>query len=76
MRHRTPEEIATLPPLARNLRLWRNLRGYTQEKLAMQLYMSVETIANIERGGTCRVSTVRLIASELNVKVSELFRGE
>ncbi|ASS87492.1 helix-turn-helix transcriptional regulator [Geobacillus stearothermophilus] len=57
----------------RRIRAFRKLKGYTQEKLAKELGISVSILGEIERGNRMPSDTlVGQIAERLNVSVEEL----
>ncbi len=55
------------------LRQWREFRALTQEELAEKAGVSVRSVAGYEAGAGARPSTVRKLASVLEIEVSELF---
>src|ERR1700733_2184453 len=55
------------------LKALRKRQDLTQEDLARKAGLSVETISNLERGAlTTRLSTIKIIADELGVKILAL----
>ncbi|MBB6284482.1 helix-turn-helix domain-containing protein [Geobacillus subterraneus] len=57
----------------RRIRAFRKLKGYTQEKLAKELGISVSILGEIERGNRMPSdSLVGQIAEQLNISVEEL----
>lgn len=61
----------------RRIRAFRKLKGYTQERLAKELGLSVSAIGEVERGN--RMPSEQLleqIAQHLNIPVSELIPPE
>lgn len=62
--------------LARRIRAFRKLKGYTQSELADRTQISITIIGSIERGTRKADDRVlQAIASELNVDLQEL-KGE
>lgn len=55
-----------------NLRKYRNIRGYTQMKLAELSGVSQIRISQIENGGGYSVKTAMKLANALNVKLDAL----
>jgi putative transcriptional regulator len=63
------------PRYESRLRKYREDAGFSQERLARELGVSRQTIANIERGvSQPRVMLALAIAAILGVALSELFR--
>ncbi|AEH46155.1 helix-turn-helix domain-containing protein [Parageobacillus thermoglucosidasius] len=57
----------------RRIRAFRKLKGYTQERLAKELGISVSTLGEIERGNRLPTEElVQQIAERLNISVEEL----
>lgn len=59
--------------IGRRIRAYRKLKGYTQQRLADELGLSVAVIGSVERG--TRIATRELlekIADQLEIDVSEL----
>ncbi|MGE6632295.1 helix-turn-helix domain-containing protein [Bacillus sp. NPDC077027] len=57
----------------RRIRAYRKLKGYTQERFAKRLGISVSVLGEIERGNRMpSKQTVHLIANALNISVEEL----
>ncbi|BBW98127.1 MULTISPECIES: helix-turn-helix domain-containing protein [Geobacillus] len=57
----------------RRIRAFRKLKGYTQEKLAKELGISVSILGEIERGNRMPSDAlIGQIAERLNVSVEEL----
>lgn len=58
----------------RRIRAFRKLKGFTQEKLARDLGVSVSVLGDIERGNRMPSSEfLQLVAKQLNVSLEELF---
>ena len=51
----------------------RKAKGWSQEKLAREIEMSRETVAQIEKGNAPRVETALKIARALGKSLDELF---
>ena len=59
--------------LGKNIKNYRDLKGFTQSELAELVCLSREYIADIERGlKNVRLRKLYLIADTLNVKCSDL----
>ncbi|ALF09013.1 helix-turn-helix domain-containing protein [Parageobacillus thermoglucosidasius] len=57
----------------RRIRAFRKLKGYTQERLAKELGISVSILGEIERGNRLPTEElVQQIAERLNISVEEL----
>ncbi|RTL54947.1 MAG: XRE family transcriptional regulator [Rhodocyclaceae bacterium] len=62
--------------LARNIRLLRAERGWSQEALAMEAGLHRTFVAHVERGArNISLSNIERIALALGVSVSRLFEG-
>ncbi|MFE2626172.1 helix-turn-helix domain-containing protein, partial [Streptomyces caelestis] len=59
--------------LAKNVRNHRRIRGWSQERLAEESAVSIQTIRKIEQGGDVRTDTLHQVAQGLGVKTAELF---
>lgn len=60
--------------VGQNIRKLRKQHGYTQERLANELFMSACNLRNIERGrGNPRLETLERISQQLGVPVQSLF---
>ncbi|SCE19807.1 helix-turn-helix transcriptional regulator [Streptomyces sp. OspMP-M43] len=59
--------------LARNVRNHRRIRGWSQERLAEESAVSIQTVRKIEQGGDVRTDTLHQVAQGLRVKTAELF---
>ena len=66
--------------VARNIKKYRKLKGYTQVKLAMESNISVDYLKKIETKSGCTkqfsLDTVQKIANALNISPKELFEEE
>jgi transcriptional regulator with XRE-family HTH domain len=58
------------------LREWRRKRLLTQEELAKLAGVGYVTISRIENTGNGRVTTLRKLASALNITPAQLMEGE
>lgn len=58
--------------IARNLRTYRQARGWTQQELASRATTCPGTIYRIERGLPSHANTVRRVARALGVKLRQL----
>lgn len=56
------------------LKYYREKKGYTQEKLAREIDVSLRTIQNIERKNNTDVQTALKISKVLEVKIEEIFK--
>jgi len=58
----------------KNLKKYRNQKGYSQEKLAREAGISYNTLIKIERGGiqNPKIGTIIKLAKALSVSVDEL----
>jgi len=65
-----------LPPIARNIRKYRNEQGISQDKLSKLAEVSFNTITKIEAGDTPNptVETMRRIADALGVTIDDLMQ--
>lgn len=63
--------------VARNIKKYRKLKGWTQVKLALESNISVDYLKKIETKSGCTkqfsLDTIQKIANALNIKVKELF---
>lgn len=58
----------------RRIRAFRKLKGFTQERLARDLGVSVSVLGEIERGNRApSYDFLLLVAKQLNVSLEELF---
>lgn len=58
------------------LKYYRMKKGYSQEKLARAVDVSLRTIQNIERKNNTDVKTAIKISKVLEVTIEELFKEE
>jgi len=65
-----------LPPIARNIRKYRNEHGISQDKLSKLTNLSFATITKIEAGDTPNptVETMKKIADALGVTIDNLMQ--
>mgnify|MGYP001578276809 CR=1 FL=1 len=65
-----------LPPIARNMKKYRDKLGISQDKLSKLAEITLHTITKIESGATPdpRIETLRKIAAALEVKVDDLLK--
>lgn len=62
-------------PIGERIKYWRKKRGFTQADLARKLEISPVNISQIENGSRSpTISTLELIASALEVELSDLIR--
>ncbi|MFG3493579.1 helix-turn-helix domain-containing protein [Streptomyces sp. NPDC047928] len=59
--------------LAHNVRKHRRRRGWSQEELAQNTCLSIQTVRKIEQGGDVRTDTLHQVARGLGVTTAELF---
>lgn len=64
----------TLPPLAKNIKKYRNKLGVSQDKLSKLADVTLHTLTKIESGATAdpRIETVKKIANALGVSLDDL----
>lgn len=74
------DDINLYQLVARNIKKYRKLKGYTQVKLAMESNISVDYLKKIETKSGCTkqfsLDTVQKIANALNISPKELFEEE
>ena len=66
----------TLPPLAKNIKKYRNKLGISQDKLSKFANVTLHTLTKIESGATAdpRIETVNRIANALGVSLDDLMK--
>ena len=65
-----------LPPIAKNIKKYRNKLGISQDVLSKRANLAFHTIAKIEAGSTPdpRIETVKKIADALGVTLDDLMK--
>jgi len=65
-----------LPPIAKNIKKYRNKLGISQDVLSKRANLAFHTIAKIEAGSTPdpRIETVKKIANALGVTLDDLMK--
>jgi len=61
-----------VPLMLRRLKELRTARGLSQEKLAAAAGLTSVTVATLERGASCQMSSALKLAKALGVSLSEL----
>ena len=66
----------TLPPIAKNIKKYRNKLGVSQDKLSKLADVTLHTLTKIESGATTdpRIETVKKIANALKVSLDDLMK--
>lgn len=59
--------------LAKNVKKHRRRKGWSQERLAEQAGVAIQTVRKIEQGGDVRTGTLHMVARGLQVTTAELF---
>jgi len=67
-----------LPPIARNIKKYRNKLGISQDKLSKLANVTLHTLTKIESGATAdpRIETVNKIAIALRVSLDDLMKSK
>jgi transcriptional regulator with XRE-family HTH domain len=65
-----------LPPIAKNIKKYRNKLGISQDKLSKLASITLHTLTKIETGATSdpRIETLKKIAKGLSVSVDDLIK--
>jgi len=65
-----------LPPIAKNIKKYRNQLGVSQDKLSKLANVTLHTLTKIESGATAdpRIKTINKIAIALSVTLDDLMR--
>lgn len=70
----TMNQSQPLPPLAHNLRMWRERRGLSASALAREAGISKSTVSELERGnGNPSLDTLWALAKTLTIPLGSLF---
>lgn len=59
--------------LARNVKKHRRRKGWSQERLAEEAGIAIQTVRKLEQGGDVRTDTLHLVAQGLGVRTADLF---
>ncbi|MEV0849987.1 helix-turn-helix transcriptional regulator [Streptomyces sp. NPDC049954] len=59
--------------LAKNVKKHRRRMGWSQERLAENAAVSIQTVRKLEEGGDVRTDTLHMIARGLGVNTADLF---
>jgi len=68
--------MKNLPPIAKNIKKYRNKLGISQDKLSKLADVTLHTLTKIESGATSdpRIETVNKIANALSVSLDDLMK--
>ena len=66
----------SIPPIAKNIKKYRNELGISQDKLSKLANVTLHTLTKIESGATAdpRIETVNKIANALGVTLDDLLK--